>query len=79
MMTSHTKHCLDVAIDELKRNGYSVLMLMFDQKSDEALAMGSALEILCSETNDPRILKAMALDALRELSRPKEGPGDLAN
>lgn len=72
MMTSHTKRCLDAAVDELKRDGYSVLLLMFDRKSDESLPMGSALEILCSETNDPRILKAMALDALRELSRPKE-------
>jgi hypothetical protein len=79
MMTSHAKRCLDAAIDELKRNGYSVLLLMFDHKSDEALPMGSAMEILCSETNDPRILKAMALDALRELSHPKEVPADRAN
>ena len=68
MMTKATKRCLDAAVDELKRDGYRVLLIMFDTKSDESLPMGSAMEVLCSETNDPRILQAMAISALRELS-----------
>ena len=56
MMTSKTKRSLDAAVDELKRNGYMVLVIMMDQKADQTQAMGSAVEVLCSETNDPKLL-----------------------
>jgi hypothetical protein len=74
MMTTKTKRALDIAVDELKRNGYSVLMLMFDTKADESQPMGSAIEILSSETNDPQVLAAMAKHALTEMSRPLHLP-----
>lgn len=70
MMTKHTKRLLDAAIDELRRDGYSVLMLMFDKKSDLSRPLGDAIEILSSDTNDPHRLAAMAKDALTEMARP---------
>jgi len=74
MMTNHTRRALAMAIDELKRDGYSVLLLMFDKKSDESRPLGEAIEILSSETNDPQLLAAMAKDALTEMSRPIKLP-----
>lgn len=73
-MTSNTKRLLDAAVDELKRDGYMLLMVMFDKKSDESNPIGGAIEVLCSETNDPQVLAAMAKDALAEISRPLEFP-----
>lgn len=70
MMTKHTKHALDTAVDELRRNGYMVLVVLLDQKSDEEKIMGSAMEVLCSETNDPVILRAMLMNTLKILSQP---------
>jgi len=32
----------------------------------------SAIEIMCSETNDPHLLALMAKDALAEMSQPAE-------
>lgn len=69
-MTKATKYRLDTAITELKREGYSVLLLMFDKRGDESRPMGSALEVMCSETNNPALLAEMAKDALREISQP---------
>lgn len=74
MMTLHTKRCLDTAVAELKRNGYSVLMLMFDTKSDESRPLGCAIEVLSSETDDPQILADMARNALAELTAPMNLP-----
>lgn len=74
MMTSNTKRLLDAAVDELKRDGYMLLMVMFDKKSDESRAIGGAVEVLCSETNDPQVLAAMAKDALAEIARPLDFP-----
>jgi len=71
MMTKSTKRLLDAAVSELKRDGFMVL------KSDETKPMGSAVEILCSETNDPQILAAMAKDALTEMQRPIPFPGSV--
>lgn len=68
MMTAITKRAVDAAVDELKRNGYMVLIVMFDRKSDESLPMGSGVEVLCSETNDPRLLGAMLQTTLQSLS-----------
>jgi hypothetical protein len=70
MINSHTKRALDAAVSELQRNGYGVLILMFNKKQDEKRPMGEAIEIMCSETNDPQLLAAMAKDALTEISRP---------
>jgi hypothetical protein len=74
MMTTATKRLLDAAISELKRDGFSILLIMFDKKSPEDQPMGTAMEILCSETNDPQVLAAMAKDALTEMSRPLQLP-----
>jgi len=71
MMTAHTKRTLDGAVDELKRNGYMVLVIMLDQKSDEQKIMGNAMEVLCSETNDPVILRAMLMNTLKILAEPQ--------
>ena len=68
MMTSKTKRSLDAAVDELKRNGYMVLVIMMDQKADQTQAMGSAVEVLCSETNDPKLLGAMLQTTLEQLT-----------
>jgi hypothetical protein len=64
-MTSHTRRILDGAVDELKRNGYMSILLLYDTKAES-----NRLEVLCSETTDPTLLRAMAEDALRELSHP---------
>jgi hypothetical protein len=69
-MKTHTKRYLDAAVDELRRDGYMVLVVLLDQKSDEQKAMGNAMEVLCSETNDPNILAAMLRNTLACLSNP---------
>lgn len=74
MMTNHTKRTLDAAIDELKRNGYMVLVIMLDQQADETNHMGGAVEVLCSETNDPRLLAAMLKTTLQQLTQGEVGP-----
>lgn len=68
MIGKHTKRTLDAAVDELKRDGYMVLIVMLDQKSDETQRIGGAVEVLCSETNDPRLLAAMLKTTLEQLS-----------
>lgn len=85
MMTAFTKRTLDAAIDELKRSGYMVLVVMLDQKdqpcSCNGIIMPSAhceahgdrkpgVEVLCSETNDPKLLSAMLKTTLESLSGP---------
>jgi len=47
MITPKTKQALDAALDELKRDGYRVLVIMLGQQADE-----DGAEVLCSETND---------------------------
>ena len=71
-MTKATKRCVDAAVDELKRSGYMVLMIMLDQKKDETTQMGGSVEVLCSETNDPLMLSAMLKTVLEQLSGPAE-------
>jgi hypothetical protein len=71
-MTKFTKRSVDTAVDELKREGYMVLMIMLDQKQDETNRMGNAVEVLCSETNDPRMLAAMLKTTLEQLTGPVE-------
>ena len=72
MMGKHTKRALDTAVDELKRDGYMVLVIMLDQKQEETQRMGNAVEVLCSETNDPRMLAAMLKTTLEQLTGPAE-------
>jgi len=71
-MGKHTKRTLDAAIDELKRDGYMVLLIMLDQKKEESERLGSSVEVLCSETNDPRMLAAMLKTTLEQLTGPAE-------
>ena len=71
-MTKATKRCVDAAVDELKRSGYMVLMIMLDQKKDETTQMGGSVEVLCSETNDPQMLAAMLKTTLEQLTGPAE-------
>jgi hypothetical protein len=68
MMGKHTKRALDAAIGELRRDGYMVLIVMLDQKSDPNKPMGSGVEVLCSETNDPKLLGAMLQTTLEQLT-----------
>jgi len=77
MMRSCTKRQLDAAVSELKRDGYSVLILMLDKGKDESQPLGSAMEVMCSETNDPQVLASMARHALAEISRPISLPETL--
>lgn len=72
MMHSHTKRTLDAAVDELKRDGYMVLVVMLDKKKDESNPLGSAVEVLCSETNDPKVLQGMLQTTLSVLSEEPE-------
>jgi hypothetical protein len=72
VLGKHTKRALDAAVDELKRDGYMVLMIMLDQKKDETGQMGTSVEVLCSETNDPRMLAAMLKTTLEQLTGPAE-------
>lgn len=70
LMKTYTKRCFDAAIDEGKREGYMILVILLDQKSDEQKPMGSAVEVLCSHTNDPQILGAMLKETLNTLTSP---------
>lgn len=71
-LPGHCKQALDTAVDELRRSGYMVLVIMLDQKSDESKKLGNAVEVMCSHTNDPRILAAMLKETLESLSNPRE-------
>ena len=71
-MTKHTKRSVDAAVDELKREGFMVLMIMLDQKKDETSQLGTSVEVLCSETNDPQMLAAMLRTTLEQLTGPVE-------
>lgn len=72
MMTNHTKRCLAAAVDELKRDGYMVLLVMMDRKSDTSKPLGDAMEVMFSETNDPMVVQAMAVSALKALSHEND-------
>lgn len=70
MLRSHTQRYVDAAVDELKRDGYTVLLLMLHKpKDDEPM---TAMEVLCSETNNPLIIAEMAKEALKGLSQSVE-------
>lgn len=71
MLKPLTKKALDTAVDRLKSDGYMVLVVMLDQKSDETRRLGAAMEVLCSETNDPKVLAAMLKSTLMCLSDPQ--------
>jgi hypothetical protein len=74
-MTNHTKRAIAAALDELKREHYAVFIIMMDKDSDRSLPLGSAMEVLCSETNDPIVLKEMLKESLSALSSEAlEGP-----
>ncbi len=65
MLTTHIKRAVDAAVDELKRGGFQVLILMLERsKDDEQL---HSMEVLCSETNNPLIIAEMAKTALEGL------------
>jgi len=67
MLRSHTRRYVDAAVDELKRDGYVVLIMMLARpKDDEPM---TAMEVLCSETNNPLIIAEMAKEALTGLSQ----------
>lgn len=76
MIGSHTKRILDAALDELKRDGYMVLAIMFDQKSDEQKAMGDAVEVVCNFTTDQRVVAAMLKESLSVLSETRQDEED---
>ena len=70
-MRDETKKNLNVAVNNLKNDGYAVIMICINQK--KALdPSAQSLEVLCSETNDPRILRAMLMNTLQILSHPEE-------
>ena len=71
-MNANTKRALDAALDELKREGYMILALIFNQKSDESLPMGNAVEVTCNFTNDQRIVSAMLRESLLVLTQPRD-------
>jgi hypothetical protein len=52
MITAESKQALDKAVDQLKRDGYTALVIMFDQKGDQNHA-----DVLSSETNDSQLLQ----------------------
>ena len=77
-MKPELQRMVDRTIDALKKEGCMTLMLIFDEGSDETKKMGMAVEVLCSETNDPKLLAAMAKTALEEMKPPESfaGVGD---
>lgn len=85
-MTNATQKLLHAAVTALKEDGYATLLLLFDKREHACNCSGgifpsshcqvhgtnkvTALEVLCSETNDPQLLAAMAKDALLEIANP---------
>jgi hypothetical protein len=61
MITAESKRALDKAIDRLKCDGYTVLMVLLDNKSE------GSNEVVCSETNDPQLLRAMLKTAFERV------------
>ena len=53
MIAAESKRLLDKAVEQLRRDGYTVLVIMFEQKGEQKNA-----EVLYSETNDPQLLQA---------------------
>lgn len=72
MITAHTKRALDAALDELKRDGYMVLAILFNQKSDELRPLGDAVEVVCNFTNDQRVVTAMLKESLSVLTETRD-------
>lgn len=68
MITAESKRALEKAVDQLKRDGYTVLVIMFDKKGEQNNA-----EVLSSETNDPQLLQA-ALKTAFERFFPLDDP-----
>jgi len=68
-MKEETKKAVNIAVDGLRNEGYAVLVILINQKPE---LRPDALEVLCSETNDPKILRAMLFNTLQILSRPEE-------
>lgn len=75
MMSNYVRRQLDGVVDELKRAGYQVLIMLVEKPKPEEDFHG-AMEVLCSETNNPLIVAEMAKAALEGLSRPhvEDGP-----
>jgi hypothetical protein len=84
MMTGHTKRALDAAVDELKRNGYMVLVVLIDTKESGCICDGpfprascethgtkrSPVTVLSSETNDPMVLAELMRTTLETVIHP---------
>lgn len=73
MMTAHTKRALDGAVDELKRNGYMVLVVLIDTKEkqcEDIHTKTSPVTVLSSETNDPIVLAELLRTTLETVINP---------
>jgi len=65
MITAESKRALDKAIDQLKRDGCTVLVVLRDQRSED-------LSAVCSETNDPQLLRAMLKTTFERMFPPDD-------
>ena len=71
MLKDSAKRALDTAVGELKSDGYTVLVIMLEKsrlQGTDAEAV-DAMEVLCSETNNPLIIAELAKAALQGLSQ----------
>lgn len=62
-----TGHAIAQMFKSLQAQGITCLLLMFDKHTE-------ALEVLCSETNDPEQVKTMAKAALEAMREPNQLP-----
>jgi hypothetical protein len=73
MISHESKQALARAVDQLKLDGYSALVIMFDQKGDQSTA-----EVMSTETNDSELLrsikKTLELFSAPNLPREKYQP-----
>lgn len=68
-MNRETIATIDITMNKLKAQGYGSFFILYNRRPE---AEGQRLEILCSETTNPKLLAAMAMDALKELAHPVE-------
>jgi len=70
MMTKHLRRQIDGVVSELEQSGYQCLFILLEKPKPEEDFHG-AMEVLCSETNNPLIVAEMARTALEGLSNPQ--------
>ena len=79
VMKTSTSVMLSKTITALRKDGYMVLLIAFDRKSDDQRPLGESMEITFSESNDPSVVSRMAQEALAVLSAGKPANPAMVN